>query len=102
MDITLLNASDILPLCLDLLLEDLLQGHGIRRELGDTLAQLLHSHSLLVEVEAEQSLVVNVALLRDVKAGGTGGIKLLGDSGGRVVEVLEQVGLHASISILIT
>lgn len=102
MDITSINASDSLPLGLDLLLEDVLQGHGISRKLGDTLTELLDGHGLLVEFEAEQSLVVDVGLLGDVKAGSAGGVELLGDSGGRVVEILEEVGLHAFVSTIIS
>lgn len=50
----------------DLLLEDILEGDGVRGKLGDTLPQLLNGHLLLVEVEAEQRLVVQVGALGDV------------------------------------
>lgn len=45
---------------LDLLLEDVLERLGISSKLGDALAQLLDGHLLLVEVEAEERLVVDV------------------------------------------
>ena len=80
-------------LCGDLLLEDVLQSNSIGGELGDTFSKLLNGHLVLVEVEAEESLVVQVALLRDIKLGGAGGVKLLRNSGGRVIEILEEVGL---------
>ena len=80
---------------LDLLLEDVLEGDGVGGELGDTLAQLLDGHLLLVEVEAEDGLVVDVGLPLDVEAVGVRGIELLGDGLLRVVEVLEKVGLRA-------
>lgn len=79
-------------LSLDLGLEELLQGNSISSELGDTLTQLLNSHSLLVEVEAEMNLVVEVLALRDVKRSSAGSVKLLGHSSSRVVQVLQQVG----------
>lgn len=92
--ITKMHTSDQSPnLCLDLLLQDVLEGDGVSGELGDTLTELLDGHGLLVEVEAEESLVVDVGLLGDVEAGGVGGVELLGDGGGGVVEVLEEVGL---------
>lgn len=77
----------------DLLAQDLLQGDRIRRELGDTLTQLLHGHLLLVEVEAEQRLVVQVRPLGDVQLGRRGGVQLLGNGVLRVVQLLEQSGL---------
>lgn len=89
-----MHTSDQSPnLCLDLLLQDVLEGDGVSGELGDTLTQLLDGHGLLVEVEAEESLVVDVGLLGDVEAGGVGGVELLGDGSGGVEEVLEEVGL---------
>lgn len=92
--ITKMHTSDQSPnLCLDLLLQDVLEGDGVSGELGDTLTELLNCHGLLVEVEAEESLVVDVGLLGDVEAGGVGGVELLGDGSGGVVEVLEEVGL---------
>lgn len=78
---------------LNLLAEDVLEGDGISGELGDTLAELLGGHLVLVEVEAEGSLVVDVALLLNVERVGVGGIELLGDGVGGVVELLKEVGL---------
>jgi hypothetical protein len=77
---------------LDLLLDDALEGDGVGGELADALAQLLDGHLVLVEVEAELGLVVDVRLLLEVKAGGAGGVELLGDGLLGVEEVLEQVG----------
>lgn len=36
---------------------------------------------------------MQVAALGDILGGGLGGVELLGDGGGGVVEVLEEVGL---------
>lgn len=83
-----------LHLSLDLRLQDVLEGDSVSRELGDTLPKLLRGHGLLVELETEQRLVVDVAALGDVLAGGVGGVQLLGDSGGRVVQLLKEVGLR--------
>lgn len=85
------------PLSLDLLLKEVPQGHGIGSELGDTLTQLLNGHGLLVEVEAESGLVVEVLALGDVQTGGTGGVELLGHGGGRVVQLLQQVGRDGQV-----
>ena len=60
----------------------------------DLLAELLGSHLVLVEVEAEGSLVVDVALLLDVKRVGLGSIELLGNGLCGVVQLLEEVGLY--------
>lgn len=79
---------------LNLLLQDILQGHGVGRELGDTLTELLDGHGLLVELEAEQSLILEVAALGDVEAAGSRGVKLLGDGVLGVVQILEQTGLE--------
>ena len=76
-----------------LLLKDILEGDGIGGKLADTLAQLLNSHLVLVEVESEESLVLDVRLAVDVGRGGLSGVELLGDSFGGVHEVLEKVGL---------
>ena len=62
-----------------LLLEDALEGDGIGGELADTLTELLHGHLVLVKVEAELSLVVDVALLLKVELAGILGDELLGD-----------------------
>lgn len=45
---------------LELLLEDILEGDGVSSELADTLAELVDGHGVLVEVEAEEGLVVKV------------------------------------------
>lgn len=84
-------------LSLDLLLEQLLQGHGVSRELGDTLAELLDGHGLLVEVEAVSSLVVEVLALGNVQVRGTGGVELLGHGLGGVVQILKQVGRDGQV-----
>jgi hypothetical protein len=78
---------------LNLLLQDALQCDGISSELADTFAQLLDGHLLLVEVKAEQGLVVDVALPLDVEAAGLRRVELLGYGGGGVVQVLEEVWL---------
>ena len=52
---------------LDLLLKDALESLGISGKLADTLAELVHSHGGLVEVESEERLVLEVALLLNVK-----------------------------------
>lgn len=77
----------------ELLLEETLEGDGVGGELGNTLAQLLDGHLVLVEVEAEEGLVVDVRLLLEVEGSSLGGIELLGDGLGGVDEVLKQVGL---------
>ena len=79
---------------LDLLTEDVLEGNSIGSEFRDTLAELLGGHLVLVEVEAEGGLVVDVALLLNVKRVGLGGIELLGNGLGGVVQLLEEVGLY--------
>ncbi len=79
---------------LDLLAEDVLESDGISSELGNTLTELLGGHLILVEVEAESSLVVDVGLFLDVERVGVGCIELLGDGVGGVVELLEEVGLE--------
>ena len=86
---TIIRHRNCLHLCLDLLAEDVLERHGVGGEFGDTLAQLLDGHLVLVEVEAEVGLVINVRLLRDVKRAGVGCIQLLGDRVLRVEELLE-------------
>lgn len=58
----------------------------------------MNGHGVLVEVEAEETLVVEVLLLLDVEVGSVSSIELLGDGVGAVVEVLEKVGLQ-SISV---
>lgn len=80
-------------LCLDLLAQDVLERDGISSEFRDALAELLDSHLVLVEEEAELGLVVDVALLLDIERAGVLGDELLGDFVGGVVELLEQVGL---------
>jgi hypothetical protein len=75
----------------ELFLEDALESDSISSELADTLSELLNSHLVLVEVEAEESLVFDVRLLLDVQRRGLRSIKLLGDRLRGVEEVLEQV-----------
>jgi hypothetical protein len=94
------------PLCArfhlsgELALEERLEGLGVGSELGDTITELLDGHLVLVEVEAEESLVVDVRLLLDVETGGLGGIELLGDVVVGVEEVLKQVGLSKGVSVI--
>ena len=64
---TIYLATSIIPpfflfnhLCGDLLSDDVLQRDGISSELADSLTQLLNRHLLLVEVEAEERLVLDV------------------------------------------
>jgi hypothetical protein len=82
------------PLSLDLGLEEVLQGNSVGGELGDTLAELLDGHGLFVEVESEESLILEVRALGDVEGSSAGGVEFLGDGGGGVQEVLEKVGLY--------
>lgn len=77
----------------ELLLEDTLEGNGVSSELADTLAELLDGHLVLVEVEAEESLIVDVGLLLEVQSSGLLSVELLGDGLLGVEELLEQVGL---------
>jgi hypothetical protein len=65
---------------------------SLTSEATDTLAQLLGSHRVLVEREAELGLVVDVALLRDVEGLRRLGVQLLRDGDLRVVEFLEEGG----------
>ena len=53
-------------LCVDLLLEDILKGDGVCCKFANTLRELVYSHGVLVEVEAEVRLVCEVALLLNV------------------------------------
>jgi hypothetical protein len=85
--------SWFIHLRLDLLLQDVLKGDSVGGELGDTLTEFLDGHSLLVEVEAEQGLVVEVAALGDVEGGGGGSVELLGNGVLGVVELLKETGL---------
>lgn len=77
----------------ELLLEDTLEGNGVSSELADTLTELLDGHLVLVEVEAEESLIVDVGLLLEVQSSGLLSVELLGDGLLGVEELLEQVGL---------
>ena len=77
----------------ELLLEGVLEGNGVSSELADTLTELLDSHLILVEVESEESLVLDVSLLLEIERRGLGSIELLGDVLGGVEELLEQVRL---------
>jgi hypothetical protein len=82
-------------LCLlELLLEDLLKGDGVSSELADALAELVDGHGVLVEVEAEETLVVEVWLLLEVELAGFRSDELLGDLVLAVVELLEEVRLR--------
>jgi len=57
-----------ISLCfLYLLPYDVLQGDGVCGKLGDTFPQFLNSHGLIVEVEAEECFIVDVALLLKVQ-----------------------------------
>jgi len=85
-----------LHLLLKLGLDDVLERDSVGGELADTLAELLDGHLVLVEVKAEAGLVVDVALLLDVKSAGAGSIELLGDRVAGVEEVLEKVGLFGN------
>ena len=87
-------------LSLDLLSEDVLECVGISSELGDTLAQLLDGHLLLVEVEAEVALAVDVCLLLNIERVSLGSIELLGHAVLGVVQLLEKVGLLQSVQSL--
>lgn len=86
--------SSLPPLSLNLLSQNVLERLGVSGELGDTLAQLLDGHLLLVEVESEVGLTVDVCLLLDVERVGVGRIELLGHLILGVVQLLEQVGLN--------
>ena len=56
----------------------------------------MDGHGVLVEVEAEGSLVRDVGLLGDIEGRRRGSIKLLGDGLVGVEEVLKEVGLQLS------
>jgi hypothetical protein len=77
----------------ELLLKDSLEGNGVSSELADTLTELLDGHLVLVEVEAEEGLIVDVGLLLEVQSSGLLSVELLGDGLLGVEELLEQVGL---------
>lgn len=53
----------------------------------------MHGHLVLVEVEAEEGLVVEVALLLDVKRRGGGSVELLWNLVFAAVQLLEQARL---------
>lgn len=78
---------------LELLLKDALKGVSVGSELADTLAELVHGHGVLVEVEAEEGLVLEVSFLLNVERACVRGIELLGDGLGAVVELLKESGL---------
>lgn len=78
----------------DLLLQNAFKSYGISGEFRDTFSQLLDSHGLLIEVEAEFSLIVNVRLLGDIKISRVFGDQLLWNLVLRVVELFEIVGLN--------
>lgn len=52
----------------------------------------MDGHGVLVEVEAEEGLVLEVALLLNVELGDVLGLELLGNRVGAVVHLLEEVG----------
>lgn len=78
-------------LCLNLLSEDILQRNSISSKLADSLPQLLNSHLVLVEVEAEIRLVVDVAELLDIEGAGGRGVKLLWDWVGRGHQFFQKI-----------
>ena len=78
---------------MDLLLEDVLERIGIGGKLADTLAEFVHSHGGLVEVESEERLIFEVALLLDIKRRRIGCVELLGNLVFAVVKLLEKVWL---------
>lgn len=84
-------------LCLELLLQDVLERHRVRRELGDAFSELLHGHLLLVEEEAEVSLIVDVRLLLNVQRAGLRCVELLGHCVLGVEQILEQVGRDGQV-----
>lgn len=77
----------------NLVLDNLLEGDGVSSKLADALAELLDSHLLLVEGEAELGLVVDESLALNVLGSGGGTVELLGDGVGAVEELLEETGL---------
>lgn len=77
-------------LCLKLLPEDRLQSFRIGSELADALAELVDSHRLFVEIEAEERLIVKVLLLLNVERGGCRSIELLGNIFLAVVQLLKE------------
>lgn len=80
-------------LSLDLGLQHALEGVSILAEALDTLRQLVDGHLVLLEVLVVRRAVADVGLLLDVEGGSSGGVELLGDRGGAVVELLEEFGL---------
>ena len=84
---------------LDLLFEDALERDRIGSKLGDTLSELLHGHRFFVEVKSELGLIIEVLLLFYVESLGILGVQLLGYLFFRVVEILEVVGLRATMSV---
>lgn len=84
-------------LCVDLLLENVLQGDSVCGELADALGELVHGHGVLVEVEAEVTLVRQVALLLNVQRCSRLRLQLLGDCVGAVVELLQEVGCNGEV-----
>lgn len=81
---------------LNLLAEDGLEGLGISGELGDTLAEFLDAHLVLVEVEAEAGFVGEIFALGDVEGLGLFGEEFLGDGVGGVSELFEETGLEGA------
>jgi hypothetical protein len=79
---------------LNLGLELILECDSIGGEFADTLTKLLNSHSVLVEVETEVSLVINVSLLLNIERVGGCGVQLFWDGFGRSLKLFKEVGLE--------
>ena len=78
---------------LNLLPKYALKSDGIGCEFRDTFPKLLDSHCLLIEIESEERLIVDVALLWDVEVLCVACNQLLGNLVGGVVQLLEVIGL---------
>lgn len=77
---------------LKLSLQDGTKSISILGKGSDTSGQLDYSHFVVVKVETELGLISKVGNLLQIEAGSLGGIKLLGDSVGAVVELLKKGG----------
>jgi hypothetical protein len=87
-------------LCLlNLLPQDILQRHRISRKLTNPLPQLLHRHSILIEVEPEVTLIIDIRLLLDVKIVRIFRAQLLLHFFIGVEEFFEEVGLWVRRSV---
>lgn len=62
---------------IDLLPQNVFQGGRIGSKFRDTFPQLLHSHGLLIEVEAEQRFVIDIGFLWNVEILGVAGDQFL-------------------------